>query len=92
VVQVVKALQVAPRCVQRFSAHRIPQSNRADPPTKQAKGGNSTLRPVTIVQILQAAQPHPDADFAIEGVDLGSVSGHRLEGLNLALTKTVNRR
>jgi replication factor A2 len=40
----------------------------------QSKGGNSTLRPVTIKQILDAELPHPDSDFSIEGVDVGSVS------------------
>lgn len=45
------------------------------------KGGQSTLRPVTIKQIIGADQPHPDADFQIDGVDVGSVS--HLERLDL---------
>lgn len=40
----------------------------------EQKGGQSTLRPVTIKQIIGADQPHPDADFQIDGADVGSVS------------------
>jgi hypothetical protein len=40
----------------------------------QAKGGNSTIRPVTVKQIINASQVHNDSDFVIDGVDVGSVS------------------
>lgn len=36
-------------------------------------GGQQTLRPLTIKQVLEASQPHPDADFSVDGVELGSV-------------------
>lgn len=44
-----------------------------DSPGKKAKGGNSTIRPVTIKQLLNAAQVHPDSDYTIDGVDVGSI-------------------
>lgn len=34
---------------------------------------NNTLRPVTIKQILDATQPYPEANFQIDGADIGSV-------------------
>ncbi|EST05606.1 Replication protein A, C-terminal [Kalmanozyma brasiliensis GHG001] len=36
--------------------------------------GNNTLRPVTIRQILKAEQPHPDADFTLDGTELGQLT------------------
>ena len=38
---------------------------------KLQRAGNNTLRPVTIRQIINADQPHPDADFALDGVPAG---------------------
>lgn len=38
----------------------------------QARGAN-TLRPVTIKQVLEASQPHPEADFKIDDADLSHV-------------------
>ncbi|EPQ30444.1 uncharacterized protein PFL1_01970 [Pseudozyma flocculosa PF-1] len=38
------------------------------------RAGNSTLRPVTIRQILNADQPHPDADFTLDGTELGQLT------------------
>ncbi|KAI9751224.1 MAG: hypothetical protein M4579_006156 [Chaenotheca gracillima] len=35
--------------------------------------GKDTLRPVTIRQVVEAQQPHPDADFKIDGVDIAQV-------------------
>lgn len=35
--------------------------------------GTNTLRPVTIKQILEAVQPHPDAEFKIDDVELSHV-------------------
>lgn len=39
----------------------------------QGKGGQQTLRPLTIKQVLEASQPHADADFLVDGVELGNV-------------------
>ncbi|KAM3069486.1 Replication factor A protein 2 [Clarireedia jacksonii] len=36
--------------------------------------GKDTLRPVTIKQIIEAVQPHPDADFKIDGVEITQLS------------------
>ncbi|KKY24559.1 putative replication factor-a protein [Phaeomoniella chlamydospora] len=36
--------------------------------------GKDTLRPVTIKQILDAQQPHPDADFKIDGEGISQVT------------------
>ncbi|RMZ82426.1 hypothetical protein DV737_g2136, partial [Chaetothyriales sp. CBS 132003] len=41
-----------------------------EPTSSQAQGrgyGQETIRPVTVAQILSASQPHPDADFKIDG-------------------------
>lgn len=38
------------------------------------RAGNNTLRPVTIRQIINADQPHPDADFALDGAELGQLT------------------
>lgn len=40
----------------------------------QKRAGNNTLRPVTIRQILNAEQPHPDADFTLDGAELGQLT------------------
>ena len=40
---------------------------------KQGGYGKDTLRPVTIKQILDAQQPHPDADFRIDGEGISQV-------------------
>lgn len=34
---------------------------------------SNTLRPVTIKQILEAVQPHPDAEFKLDDVELSHV-------------------
>lgn len=36
--------------------------------------GNNTLRPVTIRQILNAEHPHPDAEFTLDGAELGQLT------------------
>ncbi|KAL2044395.1 hypothetical protein N7G274_003100 [Stereocaulon virgatum] len=36
--------------------------------------GKDTLRPVTIKQVLDAQQPHPDADFKIDEVEITQIS------------------
>ncbi|OKL59352.1 hypothetical protein UA08_05188 [Talaromyces atroroseus] len=42
-------------------------------PAAGRQGENPTLRPVTIKQILDASQAHPEAPFQIDGADIGSV-------------------
>ncbi|KAI9667469.1 MAG: replication factor A protein 2 [Bathelium mastoideum] len=41
---------------------------------KQKVYGQETLRPVTIKQILDAEQPHPDAEFKIDGTEVTQVT------------------
>ncbi|MCJ1472413.1 replication factor A protein 2 [Lambiella insularis] len=36
--------------------------------------GKDTLRPCTILQILSASQPHPDADFSLDDVEITQIS------------------
>ncbi|KAG5518743.1 hypothetical protein PMAC_002712 [Pneumocystis sp. 'macacae'] len=38
------------------------------------RSSGNTLRPVTIKQILEASQQHPDAEFKIDGVEIGQLS------------------
>ena len=45
----------------------------ADSQSSQGTYGEGTLRPVTIKQILDAQQPHPDADFKIDEVEVSQV-------------------
>ncbi|KAF7593090.1 replication factor A protein 2 [Aspergillus hancockii] len=40
---------------------------------KSADGNNTTLRPITIKQALDATQPYPEADYQIDGADVGSI-------------------
>lgn len=42
--------------------------------TGTQRQGNNTLRPVTIRQILKAEQPHPDAEFTLDGTELGQLT------------------
>ncbi|KAL4973272.1 hypothetical protein BDW66DRAFT_168766 [Aspergillus desertorum] len=37
------------------------------------EGNNTTLRPVTIKQILDATQPYPEANYTIDGQDVSSI-------------------
>ena len=39
----------------------------------QGTWGQDTLRPVTIKQVLDAQQPHPDADFKIDEIEISQV-------------------
>lgn len=39
----------------------------------QPEGNNTTLRPVTIKQILDAIQPYPEAGYTIDGQDVSSI-------------------
>jgi hypothetical protein len=43
---------------------------------KQRGYGKDTVRPVTIKQVLDAQQPHPDADFKIDGDAISQVRPH----------------
>lgn len=40
---------------------------------KQGRG-NQSLRPVTVKQINEASQTHPDSDYQIDGHDINQVS------------------
>lgn len=44
--------------------------------------GKDTVRPLTIKQILDAEQPHPDADFKVDGENISQV---RLKMMNLLM-------
>lgn len=37
------------------------------------RAGGNTLRPVTIKQIIDATQAHPDAEFRIDGAEVSQV-------------------
>ncbi|KAH8089703.1 hypothetical protein HD553DRAFT_327748 [Filobasidium floriforme] len=67
-------------------ANGSPYGSQNSPGTTNKKGGQSTLRPVTIKQIIGADQPHPDADFQIDGVDVGSV---RVVGVVRNISRTA---
>lgn len=41
--------------------------------TLQSEANNTTLRPVTIKQILDATQPFPEANYTIDGQDVSSI-------------------
>ncbi|WWC70927.1 uncharacterized protein I206_104879 [Kwoniella pini CBS 10737] len=56
-----------------FVAGGSPYGSQDSPGGKKGKGGNQTIRPVTIKQILAAEQVHADADFVIDGVDVAQV-------------------
>ncbi|RMZ88984.1 hypothetical protein DV736_g3775, partial [Chaetothyriales sp. CBS 134916] len=48
-----------------------------EPSSSQAQGrgyGRETIRPVTVAQIMSASQPHPDAEFKIDGEPLGHLT------------------
>ena len=38
------------------------------------RASNNTLRPVTIRQLINAEQPHPDAEFIVDGAELGQLT------------------
>ncbi|KAF7860429.1 hypothetical protein EAF04_008555 [Stromatinia cepivora] len=50
------------------------QGGSQDSPGGTKTYGKETLRPVTIKQILDAVQPHPDADFKIDGSEVTQLS------------------
>lgn len=50
------------------------QSGSQDQGSRDKGYNKDTLRPVTIKQLLDAQQPHPDADFKIDGAELTQVT------------------
>ena len=55
-------------------------SRRIDP---SSQSGNQTLRPITIKQLSEATQPHPEADFQLHGQDVHQVRWCLLSALAL---------
>ncbi|SPO25326.1 related to RFA2 - DNA replication factor A, 36 kDa subunit [Ustilago trichophora] len=51
----------------------LANGSQSDSPSGK-RAGNNTLRPVTVRQILNADQPHPDADFTLDGAELGQLT------------------
>jgi replication factor A2 len=45
--------------------------------------GKDTVRPVTIKQILDAQQPHPDADFRVDGENISQVCDFQVTRVSL---------
>ncbi|KAJ9117898.1 hypothetical protein QFC20_000179 [Naganishia adeliensis] len=50
-----------------------PYGASSQSPGGKGKGGQQTIRPLTIKQVLEASQPHADADFLVDGVELGNI-------------------
>ncbi|TAQ83133.1 hypothetical protein B7494_g8544 [Chlorociboria aeruginascens] len=50
------------------------QGGSQDSPGGSKTYGKETLRPVTIKQLIDATQPHPEADFKIDGADITQTS------------------
>ncbi|CAO1627758.1 unnamed protein product [Jaminaea pallidilutea] len=48
--------------------------SQGDSPSGRGTSAKQTLRPLTIRQIRNAEQPHPDADFRVDGQDIGQVT------------------
>ncbi|KAI9679417.1 MAG: replication factor A protein 2 [Caeruleum heppii] len=48
--------------------------NRFQPQSRDDSYGKDTMRPVTIRQLAEAQQPHPDADFRIDGTEITHVT------------------
>ncbi|CCF52789.1 hypothetical protein NDA11_004231 [Ustilago hordei] len=51
----------------------LANGSQNDSPSSKRQG-NNTLRPVTIRQILNAEHPHPDAEFTLDGAELGQLT------------------
>ncbi|KAI9864497.1 MAG: replication factor A protein 2, partial [Pleopsidium flavum] len=65
--EAVKILQVEPA---RYSpGYRLKTYH-----TYTAEYGKDTLRPVTIKQVLDAQQPHPDGEFKIDGIEITQIT------------------
>ncbi|TVY45381.1 Replication factor A protein [Lachnellula subtilissima] len=50
------------------------QSGSQDSPGGTKTYGKDTLRPVTIKQLIEAQQPHPDSEFKIDGADVTQIT------------------
>ncbi|WVR06489.1 hypothetical protein IAU60_003520 [Kwoniella sp. DSM 27419] len=50
-----------------------PYGSQDSPGKGKGRGGQQTIRPVTIKQVLNAEQVHPDADFQIDGQDISQI-------------------
>ncbi|MCJ1362593.1 replication factor A protein 2 [Acarospora aff. strigata] len=50
------------------------QGGSQDTPGGVSKYGKDTLRPVTIKQVIDAQQPHPDGEFKIDGVEITQIT------------------
>ena len=62
---------VSPAERERFLIHTIVLNGTYLVP--QGTYGAETLRPVSILQVLNASQPHPDASFSIDDVEITQV-------------------
>ncbi|CBQ72976.1 related to RFA2-DNA replication factor A, 36 kDa subunit [Sporisorium reilianum SRZ2] len=51
----------------------LANGSQSDSPSGK-RAGNNTLRPVTIRQLINAEQPHPDAEFTLDGAELGQLT------------------
>ena len=54
--------------------YSLSQADESSLYVPQGTYGQDTLRPVTIKQVLDAQQPHPDADFKIDEVEITQVT------------------
>jgi hypothetical protein len=57
--------------------------------TQGGERAKRTLRPVTIKQVLDAEQTHPDSPFTIDGIEVNDVSSSSVRQLELTLTPTA---
>lgn len=66
------------------------QGGGGTPGANDKKSSNNALRPVQISQILNASQPHPDADFKIDDVEIGALTFvGRVVNVSSAATNTT---
>lgn len=50
------------------------EGHSGDAHSLQTMTKNQTIRPVTVKQVNDASQLHPDSDYTIDGVEVGTVS------------------
>ncbi|TVY83606.1 Replication factor A protein [Lachnellula suecica] len=66
------------------------QAGSQDTPGGSKTYGKDTLRPVTIKQVLEAQQPHPDSDFKIDGTDVTQITFvGQINGISSQTTNTT---
>jgi hypothetical protein len=72
---VVGLLEAAKAAAVRLKAAYVKYASVcAEPNSKKQKGyGKDTVRPVTIKQLVDAEQPHPDAEFKVDGDPISQV-------------------